>query len=206
MNAIPQIEKPVRNFIPVGATIEPDLDEAHRFLNLLDPNGPFTFQTFADSDNATGAARFPRVLHGTLDEHADSLISINQQGGGIFVMVNEGDGKVHAGKDTCRNTSNVVRVRAVFVDLDGAPLEPVLEAGAHPTIIVNSSPGKYHVYWLVSDVGLTDFTTLQKQLIVKFKGDPSVHDLPRVLRVPGFFHQKKDPFMINVIFPERNEQ
>jgi hypothetical protein len=187
-------------------TLDPDLDEAQSFLNLLDPNGEFTFQTFDDRKKVKGYDPLAKVFHGTLDEHADALISINRQGGGVFVMVNEGDGELHEGEKTCRTARNVVRVRAVFVDLDDAPLEPVKESGLHPNIIVNSSPDKYHVYWMVSGVGLTEFTTLQKQLIAKFKGDPSVHDLPRVLRVPGFFHQKAEPFMVNVIFPKRNEQ
>jgi DNA primase RepB-like protein len=189
-----------------GEALQPDLDEARYFLDLLDPKGPFTWQTFPDSKTATGTARYPKVLHGALDEHADALISINRQGGGVFVMINEGDGKVHEGERTCRTARNVVRVRAVFVDLDGSPLEPITGSTPHPNIIVSSSPGKYHVYWLISDVGLTEFSTLQRQLIAKFKSDPTVHDLPRVLRLPGFFHQKAEPFMTNVIFPAKDKK
>jgi hypothetical protein len=28
--------------------------------------------------------------------------------------------------------------------------------------------------------------------------DPKVHDLPRVVRIPGFYHHKKDPFLSKV--------
>ena len=49
-------------------------------------------------------------------------------GHGIFVMVNEGDLKG-------RSAINVIRVRALFVDLDGASVEPLLETEALPRIL-----------------------------------------------------------------------
>jgi len=60
--------------------LEPDLEEAARFLDLLDPSGQHTFQTFSESENATGAARYPKILHGTLDEHADSCRLLTSKG------------------------------------------------------------------------------------------------------------------------------
>ena len=45
----------------------PDLDEARRFLRLLDPDTDvFTFQTFDDSEAKRDECT--RVLHGTLEE------------------------------------------------------------------------------------------------------------------------------------------
>ena len=32
-----------------------------------------------------------------------------------------------------------------------------------------------------------------------FKSDDKVHDLPRVMRLPGFWHHKKEPFMSKII-------
>jgi hypothetical protein len=84
------------------------------------------------------------------------------------------------------------------VDLDGSPLGPVITSLPTPHVIVDSSPGKWHAYWLVTGVVLGDFTALQKDLAARFGGDPSVHDLPRVMRLPGFFHRKADPFMVRV--------
>jgi len=183
--------------------ITPDLDQARRFLELLDPRGVFTFQTFSDRKEDKKGSFDPnaRVFHGTLDEHGPRLVELNQQGVGVFVMVNEGDGVVHDGFKTCRTKANVIAVRALFVDLDGAPLEPVLEA-LPPDIVVESSPGKWHGYWLDDGAPLEDFERRQKQLAAKFNGDPSVHDLPRVMRVPGFFHFKGEPFMSQLVRPE----
>jgi hypothetical protein len=91
---------------------------------------------------------------------------------------------------------NIKKVRAVFADLDGAPLDPTLEY--HPSLIVESSPGRYHTYWFTEDTPLNGFTILQKNIIRIFKSDPAVHDLPRVLRVPGFYHMKGKPFLSRV--------
>ena len=46
---------------------------------------------------------------------------------------------------------------------------------------------------------LADFTTVQKWLIQRFGSDQSVHDLPRVMRLPGFMHQKDEPFLSRIV-------
>ena len=90
--------------------------DADTFLRML--GGRHTFLTFGEG-GAKGKPRFTRPLHGTLAEHAETLAGLNARGAGVFVMVNEGDSKG-------RKATNVQRVRALFVDLDGAPLEPVI--------------------------------------------------------------------------------
>ena len=116
---------------------------------------------------------------------------LNEQGAGIFVTVNATNFKG-------RETTNIIRVRALWVDLDGAPLAPVTTWRA-PHIVVASSPGKFHAYWRVTDVALEAFSDLQKSLAAKFNGDKSVHDLPRVMRLPGFLHRKGEPFLTHIV-------
>lgn len=185
----------------MNSKLTPDITQAEKFLNLLDYKGVLTFQTF-DDDKVRKNFALARVYHGTLQQHYDILTSLQQQGAGIFVMVNEGDGVIHAGNKTCRTASNVIKIRALFADLDGAPLTPVLEC-SQPDIIVESSPGKWHCYYLTSDCPLDAFTLRQKQIAQKFNSDPKVHDLPRVMRLPGFWHQKDTPFMSRIMFPEQ---
>jgi hypothetical protein len=168
----------------------PDVAAAKQFLCALDPSGVFTFQTFDDNKDRKNKA-LARVYHGTLDQHAATLSALNQQGAGIFVMVNEGDLKGRA-------SANVRRVRALVVDLDGSPLEPLLECGQPPHIIINTSPGRWHAYWRVSDCTLQEFKRFQQALIAKFGSDPSVNDLPRVMRLPGFYHCKREPVLTTV--------
>ena len=49
------------------------------------------------------------------------------------------------------------------------------------------------------DLPLDQFESVQKTLIARFDGDPAVHDLPRVMRLPGFYHHKHEPFLVRII-------
>jgi len=169
----------------------PDMDQAARFLDLLDPKATsWTFQTFDDNPTRKDQS-LARVFHGTLEEHAKTLTMLQARGAGVFVTVNETDGKG-------RKAENISRVRASFLDLDGAPLDPV-RVWEEPHIICETSPGRYHTFWLVDDCPLEAFRQVQKDLIQTFGGDKSVHDLPRVMRLPGFWHLKDDPYMVRMI-------
>ena len=163
----------------------PDLEVAERFLTLLAEGEPsVTFQTF-DDDGDRKQETLQRKLHGELQDFADLLHGLNSKGAGIYVMLNEGDLKG-------RSAENVIRVRAVFADLDGAPLEPVLSAPLEPHIITNTSPDRWHGYWLVEGFELEDFEPVQHAIAARFHSDVSVSDLCRVVRLPGFYKMKPD--------------
>ena len=110
-------------------------------------------------------------------------------------MVNEGDGKG-------RKATNVVRLRAVFTDDDGkAQADPPSTAAAPASLVVQSASGR-HSYWRLEEgADLSAFSATQKALAKHFGTDPKVHDLPRVMRVPGFFHLKDraSPFLVRVL-------
>lgn len=171
-----------------------DVSEAQRFLTMLaGADQPVTFQTFDDGKPQRGGRAVH--LHGPFAPHAAKLIELNGKGAGVFVMVNEGDG-------LGRKTENVTAVRAVFLDLDGAPLEPVIAAataaGLLPHAFVESSPGKWHIYWRVQCCALDQFKDVQRALAAKFGGDVLVCDLPRVMRLPGFVHSKGEPVQTRI--------
>ena len=122
----------------------PDTKLAQRFLEAFDPSAKirsqvdgmkngFTFQTFDDLKKRKEPS-LTRILQGTLEEHADELIRLNQQGAGVFFTVNETDMEG-------RRLANITRVRANWVEDDSgtAPETPI-----EPHFIVESSPGKYH--------------------------------------------------------------
>lgn len=159
--------------------------DAARFLEVLEPVGNFTFVTFDDKKSQTSLTE---NLHGQFNDYVTELSAANLLGAGVFVTVNETDLKG-------RKTENIQRVRAVFVDLDGADLKPVLAWEHSPHMVVESSPGKWHAYWLVTDLDLAQFKTVQQTLAMKFGGDRKVCDLPRLMRVPGFFHHKDEPVL-----------
>jgi hypothetical protein len=181
-----------------------DKNVARDFLMLLDPDGSFTFQTFDDRSSGASSG-LARVLHGRFEDVCAELESLNDAGAGVFVMVNAGNGIVKPGSRTCRTAANVVRVRANFVDLDGAPIGPILDATIPPDWLVESSPGRWHAYWTVYDCPISKFEAMQSALAAKFDGDRSVKDLPRVMRVPGFFHRKRERFLSTLYLPDQYE-
>lgn len=171
--------------------MRPDLIQAQAFLTALDEYADsWSFQTFAD--DGSGRQELIRLLHGTLDNHGATLEKLNDQGAGVFVTVNKTDGRG-------RKKSNITRARALFVDLDGAPIQPVRNSPTPPHIVVESSPGRYHAYWRVSDCSVDACEPALKELIQRFDGDKSCCDRSRVLRLPGFLHRKGDPFPVRII-------
>ncbi len=65
-----------------------------------------------------------------------------------------------------------------------------------PTLVVQSSPGHFHLYWLVEDFPLAAFKAAQLKLAELTGGDMGVakNAAQGVLRLPGYFHQKGEPF------------
>jgi replicative DNA helicase len=166
-----------------------DLKQASEFLTLMAEGEPVTFQTFDDRGKDRSLAT---IHHGDLDHCAKELQRLNARGAGVFFTVNYTDGKG-------RQAENITGIRALFGDLDGAPLQPVIDCGIDPHCIVETSPGKWHAYWLVADVALAQFKPLQQAIARRFGGDPKVCDLPRVMRVPGFIHRKGSPFLSRIV-------
>lgn len=162
------------------------MHQAERLLNALG-HDKVTFQTFPDHPRAPGR---PTILHGRHGILANRLATLNAAGNGIFFMVNHGD-------QQGRRTENVTSVTAYFVDLDGTPLYDLWPLP--PTAITESSPGRYHAYWRVMDAPLNTFTHTQKHIALLLAGDEKCVDLPRVLRLPGYQHQKSEPFTTRVI-------
>lgn len=165
--------------------------DAARLLALLaGESSNETFQTFDESPAKRN--HLSKKLHGTLQRHGETLLALNADGASVNFMVNQGDG-------LDRTAANVTRVRALFVDLDGSPMQPVLDGPLAPHATVESSPGRGHAYWVVEGVALDDFKRFQKALAVKFKGDAKVSDLGRVMRLPGTLHQKGEPYLCKLL-------
>lgn len=161
--------------------------QAERFLRLLDETADgFCFQTFDDLKSRKDGA-LAHTRHGALDDLWPWLERMNQRGAGVFVTVNA----VQPG--AARTAANVIRVRALFADFD--PPETAAAPDRypiHPAWQVESSPGKRHVYWPVEGLATDGFKAMQERVIHALRSDHAPKDLPRVMRLPGFFHMK-DP-------------
>ena len=165
------------------------MTSAETFLNALGTEY-HTFQVF--SDKKGDKPYISKVISGTLKEVQSQLFGLNKLGVGIYVTINKTDGRG-------RKTENITKVRALFADLDGSPLAPILKAKPEPHMIIESSKGKYHAYWLVDDCPLDKFSMHQKAIARKFNYDPKVCDLPRVMRLPGFCHCKGNPYPTTIM-------
>ena len=186
-----------------NGVLSPSFEEADLFLEALAGKYTrYTFQTFDDVevwDEAKQKAvkrmdkSLARVYHGTFDQHKKALAALNAKGAGVFVTVNETDLKG-------RKKENIVKVRAVFVDLDGAPIQPIkdLPEDLQPQIIIESSPNKWHSYWLVNNCTLEQFPDIQRALAAKFDGDVAVNNIDRVMRLTGFSHNKDESFITRI--------
>lgn len=154
--------------------------QAVRFLHALGRDGTFAFRALPDQKDSTAPAK---PLSGCFESQKQELRRLNDQGYGVFVQINASDGKGIA-------AANIRGATCFFVDFDGTPIENISRLSLTPHIVVETSPGKRHFYWRVDGIPLDRFSLMQKRLIALFGSDKSVHDLPRVMRLPGFLHQK----------------
>ncbi len=168
-----------------------DLAQAAHFIELLTGSADTqcTWQTF-DDDSSRKRKHLAQVLHGPLSHVAGRLEKLSAEGAGVFVTVNATD-------LVGRRSENITALRALFVDSDTGPID-LTKLPAEPSFVVNSSRGQ-HAYWLlVPDQPIGDFTEAQEHLAEALGTDPKIHDLPRVMRVPGFLHRKGKPFLVTV--------
>jgi P4 family phage/plasmid primase-like protien len=201
----------------------PNLAETRKFFAIISESPEFleTIQVFGESqkprfdfgkltyfDSTTYSKRGAITINRKMSAHVPikgnaelvkDLCHLQSLGYGIYYMVQKPKPEPKDTAGNCRTTENVEAIRTLFLDLDGAPLEPVLSLKTFkPHVIVETSPNKFHCYWKVQNCTLEEHKVLQKSLALKFSGDPAVHDLPRVARIPGFYNLKKEPFLVRV--------
>lgn len=154
-----------------------DINLAQHFLTVLDEDADkHVFFTMGGGDRAN-----PTNIYGSLEEKVESLISQNEAGRNVWVTINHSS-------NGGREDADIDRVRAVFADLDGAPLPELATLPLEPHMIVESSPGRYHLYWLC-DLPIEHFRGVQRRLVENYEADSSCINEARVLRLPGFIHQ-----------------
>ena len=195
----------------------PELAQTRQLLAALDKDkaAQFGYRSFDDHGDDP---RLAVKAFGTLDcgirQHNDPakngkpccparLLSYMQGlGAGAFFVVNKLDG---AGQ----RLANVTAIRALYVDADSRPEVERLHAfiaaaGLTPTASVASGGvhdgvEKLQAYWRVSGCPVADFTKAQLTLVSRIGTDAAVQDASRVMRVPGFWHQKREPRQAHIV-------
>lgn len=171
-----------------------DLNLTKAFITSLtgSVDTPCNWRVINDKDKGEQAVN----LYGSLNQLETALTTYNECGYGIFITVN-------AIKPNCQCTlDNVDYIRAHVADLDDVltnqdSFQRAVSSPLPPHFVVQTSQGKYHLYWLVEPYKGNDFYTQQQRKIVQlYNSDSHVTDATRVLRVPGFMHNKSTPQLV----------
>lgn len=180
-----------------AAKLQPDLDQARRFLTLLDEDATeFTFQTATDAEPGDKPRPDPLARHVNLSPDKLTMLARRNANrrAAVWVCVNETDGRG-------RKRKNITRVRAVFIDGDGqVSLAQLLALDLEPHIITETSPGHFQAFWLVDGLDLEQAEGVQRKLAKAF-GTDTICDRCRVMRVPGFLHRKDptNPHLVQIV-------
>jgi hypothetical protein len=118
------------------------------------------------------------------------LRHLNAAGNDIYVSMN-----TFVSREGGRTEANVHAIRHVYADFDkdGAKALVALRARRDlppPSYVIHSSRGKFQAVWNVTDFEPAYAKRLLCHLAYTLGADRAVHDLNRVLRLPGFFNLK----------------
>jgi RepB DNA-primase from phage plasmid len=112
----------------------------------------------------------------------------------IYFLVNESK------SPTKRTKTDITRCRAVWIEDDVTGCERD-DFPIPPNIVVNSSPNKFHYYWLTDTTDTEQHQLVMQTMVDSWNCDPNARDISRVMRIPGFYHIKKEKFLVTVKYP-----
>lgn len=169
---------------------------AIEFLRHLDPYPSAQFNIEHYTDVPKGAAkrqpdplkgRYPNLSLSGVEQLLPTLHAVNERGAGIFVARNQCTGH--------RSEESVTRVRGVHADMDDVSEEQLasLLTVLPPSIIVESSAGRYQLYWQLAEgetLRKEEAKAINQCLSREYGADRNAVDVSRLLRLPGFKHMK----------------
>jgi len=155
--------------------------------------GPCCLRTFSDQGKGFGK----NYDVSSIKDIEAELHELNiQEQQGIFFVVNKGGHK----------DADITKITAHFVEADDLSLEDQYEnlmAFTLPPSIIVKTRKSLHGYWLIDDGEnpkvLGKFRGIQQSLAAFFKGDPVIANPSRVMRLPGFLHQKQEPVPVTCL-------
>lgn len=159
---------------------------------------PLTFQVFDDFEERRDP-RLAKTFQGSLASLAEELDLRNAAGAGVFMAVNETDG-------TGRSKKHIQALRAWWADLDAKDASVAFTHEAlllPPSILICSGHG-VHAYWRAAEpYSCAGDQERQKAHELELKciqvalshlgADPTVCEVARVRRLPGFWNRKREP-------------
>ncbi len=159
---------------------------------FFEPSETVCLRIFSDKPDSAFAGQKLEVKAGRFDGIAETLQKHNEQGRGIYFVINFGG----------HEDNQITRINAQFMECDDLPLEEQLAKiqafPLEPSLIVKTRKS-LHCYWLMKKAMPERFRTIQKKLITHFGADPACVNESRVFRLPGFFHCKEEPVLVECI-------
>jgi hypothetical protein len=162
------------------------MTESENFIKSFHPDLVCWFQTYPENRDYELKDRIQ--FYGALRDVTFRLQELNKQKHSICIPINQ----ISRKGLTAENTE---KVNAVFIDNDSGNTNHKFQL--EPSIRVQTKNGE-HVYWLVKFLMLSKFRPWQKHLAKIFNSDPIICNLNRIMRVPGFWHNKAEPFLIKM--------
>lgn len=120
------------------------------------------------------------------------LIQHNEKHRGVFFVVNSGG----------HTDEEIARVNAQFVEMDTGTFEEQkakISSFKLPPSIVVKTRKSLHCYWLINDGDIKVFREIQLRLAKQFDGDSMCQNESRCMRIPGFYHSKQEPVMVECV-------
>ena len=175
-----------------------DITAQEVLSSLFNADEEVCLRVFEDRDEKLFPGAKYNVKTGQFSSIEKALRTHNEMNRGIFFAVNYGG----------QSDDKITRINAQFVEMDHASFEEqqrrINAFPLKPSMIIKTRKS-LHTYWFVKDAEVSRFRTIQKQLVKHFDGDPMCVNESRVMRLPGFYHCKEEPVMVECILfhPER---
>lgn len=159
---------------------------------FFDAGETVCLRIFDDRKNTAFKGAKLECAAGKISSVANTLKKHNAQNRGVFFVVNYGG----------HEDTEITRINAQFVESDSLSMDEQLrrlEAFPLPPSLIVKTRKSLHAYWLIKQASVADFRRVQKGLIAQFQGDKACVNESRVLRLPGFYHCKEEPVLVECI-------
>lgn len=164
------------------------------YLNLFDNHCTFTAWKENKETGVWGASR-------SYSDGLAYLSQLNQQGYGIYLIVNEGG----------RLDPDITRCPALFYECDNVSKEEQFEKideltreGYQPSFVLETR-NSLHTYFRTYEEGIDGWRMMQQRLIQRQDSDKSIHNPNRLMRLAGFYHwqwnketRQLEPFRLQI--------
>lgn len=165
------------------------MESLEQFLTLLFKHTPDGSFYFSNEINKQVGKPFPRWAN-NLEKYAELVTALPTRSTDHYFS------PAVYNRPTQPTKGNVKGASCVWVDCDdGLP-----EFETAPNLLVESSPGRYHAYWLLDHfAGPAEIEAINKSLAYKYNTDKSGWDATQLLRPPGSFNRRRGNYRSNLV-------